>query len=86
MYLIDSSEFIFDADGYLISEDIDDIIRKDQILSTVDNISLSSEDDLEMFVTAVVKAWTIYRKMNKKNLDSLSKFDSIIKDIYLLYK
>ena len=82
LYMINKEEeIIFDEDGYLISP-IDDIIRKEQILSTVD-LSFSTEEELELFTQSVVEAWRNYRKENKKNLDSLSKFDSIIKDIFL---
>ena len=85
LYMINKEEeIIFDEDGYLISP-IDDIIRKEQILSTVD-VTFSTEEELELFTQSVVEAWRNYRKENKKNLDKLSKFDSVVKDIYLLYK
>ena len=85
LYMVNKEQLIFDNEGYLIPETpIDDIVSKEQILSTVD-LSFSSEDELELFSKSVVEAWKLYRKENKKNLDSLAKFDSIINDIYNLY-
>ena len=85
LYLVNKDEYKFDKDGYLLLENpIDDIIRQEQILSFV-HVAFSSEEELDLFSKSVTEAWKIFRKKNKKNLDSLSKFDSIINDIYNLY-